>query len=42
VDIERAYRELAKRAHPDAGGSQEWMAELNAARDAAKRERGAA
>lgn len=38
--IEAAYRELAKRAHPDAGGSHEKMAELNAARDAALKEIG--
>jgi hypothetical protein len=34
--IERAYREKAKSIHPDAGGSEASMAELNAARDAAK------
>lgn len=34
-DVERAYRERAKRAHPDAGGSHAAMAELNTARDAA-------
>lgn len=33
--IEAAYRERAKVAHPDTGGSQQAMAELNAARDAA-------
>ena len=33
--IEAAYRARAKRAHPDAGGSGEAMAELNAARDEA-------
>lgn len=31
--IEDNYRHKAKTAHPDAGGSQEAMAELNAARD---------
>lgn len=30
--IKRAYRELAKRAHPDAGGSEEAMKELIQAR----------
>lgn len=33
-DIQRAWRERAKRCHPDAGGSTEMMAQLNAARDA--------
>ncbi|SEQ71746.1 hypothetical protein SAMN05216548_10742 [Faunimonas pinastri] len=33
--IERAYREKAKATHPDRGGSQEAMAELNHARDEA-------
>jgi hypothetical protein len=33
--IESAHRDLAKRMHPDAGGSSERMAELNAARDTA-------
>lgn len=37
--VEAAYRALAKRAHPDTGGSVAAMAELNAARDAALRER---
>ena len=31
--IETAYRNRAKFCHPDAGGSQEAMAEMNAARD---------
>lgn len=35
--IEHMYREKAKRAHPDAGGSHEAMAELNAARAAGLR-----
>ncbi|WP_316227861.1 J domain-containing protein [Bradyrhizobium sp. SZCCHNR3015] len=39
--IENAYRERARERHPDAGGSTEAMAELNAARDAALREVGA-
>lgn len=33
-EIEAMFRVRAKRAHPDAGGSEEAMAELNAARDA--------
>lgn len=36
TEIDRAYRELAAKAHPDAGGSNEKMAELNAARREAK------
>ncbi|RAI30367.1 J domain-containing protein [Rhodoplanes serenus] len=36
-DVEARYRHLAKRRHPDAGGSAEAMAELNAARDEALR-----
>jgi hypothetical protein len=37
--VEAAYRQLAKKRHPDMpGGSTEAMAELNAARDAALRE----
>lgn len=35
VDIDARYRAAAKKAHPDAGGSDEAMAELNAARDEA-------
>lgn len=35
--IEQRYRNLAKKRHPDAGGSAEAMAELNAARDEALR-----
>lgn len=38
-DIEGAYRREAKKAHPDAGGTNEMMAKLNAARAAALRER---
>ena len=38
--IELAYRLLAKKAHPDTGGSHEAMAELNAARAAALKEIG--
>lgn len=41
VTIERAYREKAKKMHPDAGGSAEAMTELNGARDEAQRERAA-
>ncbi len=37
--IEMAYREKARAAHPDAGGSHEAMARLNAARDAARKAR---
>jgi hypothetical protein len=36
--VERAFRDLAKSAHPDAGGSAERMATLNAARERALRE----
>jgi len=32
-EIETAYRDKAKRAHPDAGGSHDQMARLNTARD---------
>lgn len=35
--IQRRYRELARDAHPDTGGSEAAMARLNAARDAALR-----
>lgn len=40
-EIERAWRAAAKAAHPDAGGSHDAMARINAAREAAIRERGA-
>lgn len=40
-EIRRAYREKARTAHPDTGGSDEALAALNAARDAALRESGA-
>lgn len=40
VLIETAYRRLAKKAHPDAGGSHAAMAELNSARDEALKEIG--
>ena len=33
AEIDAAWREAAKRAHPDAGGSHEDMAAVNAARD---------
>ena len=36
--IEKAFRERAPAAHPDRGGSNADMAELNAARDRALRE----
>lgn len=39
--IDAAYREKAKTAHPDKGGSAAAMSELNQARDDAKREIGA-
>ena len=39
-EVQTAYREKAKAAHPDAGGSTAAMAELNAARDAALKEIG--
>lgn len=39
--IDAAYREQAKKAHPDAGGSTEAMAALNKARTDALRARGA-
>ena len=32
TEIDAAYREKAKRWHPDAGGNHEQMAKLNAAR----------
>lgn len=37
-EIEAMYRTKAKRAHPDAGGSDAAMAELNSARDQALKE----
>jgi hypothetical protein len=39
--ITAAYRDRARKAHPDAGGSSAAMAEINAARDLALREVGA-
>jgi hypothetical protein len=36
TEIDAAYRALARKAHPDAGGSDAMMARLNAARDAGK------
>lgn len=39
-EIDRAYRKLAAERHPDRGGSDAMMAELNAARDVARRARG--
>lgn len=35
-EVDRQFKELARRAHPDAGGSQEQMARLNRAREAAR------
>lgn len=37
-DVQAAYRRLASLRHPDVGGTDDQMAELNAARDAALRE----
>lgn len=34
LEIDAAYRKLARERHPDAGGSEAMMAELNVARDA--------
>lgn len=39
AEIDAAYRDLAKKRHPDAGGSEALMAELNHARDQARKER---
>lgn len=41
VDVEEAFRRLAKTAHPDAGGSHDRMTRLTAARTAARRALGA-
>lgn len=38
ADVDARFRELARERHPDRGGSDSMMAELNAARDAALRE----
>jgi DnaJ domain len=38
AEIERAFRDRAKKAHPDAGGNDNAMAELNIARDDALNE----
>jgi hypothetical protein len=40
AQLESLYRAAAKRSHPDVGGSNEAMAEVNAAYEAAKKERG--
>lgn len=40
ADIDRRFKTLAMRAHPDTGGSHEAMAQLNQARDDAMREIG--
>lgn len=37
-EVDAAYKKLARARHPDAGGSEHAMAELNAAREAARRE----
>jgi hypothetical protein len=39
--VEARYRELARKLHPDAGGSEAAMSELNRARDEARAELGA-
>jgi curved DNA-binding protein CbpA len=39
AEIHRAYKLLAKRAHPDGGGSQEAFLRISAAHDALIRER---
>jgi len=39
AEIEAAFKRLARARHPDAGGSDAMMAELNAARDQALKER---
>lgn len=39
--VQAAYRDLARQRHPDVGGSEDAMRELNAARDAALSELGA-
>jgi hypothetical protein len=39
LEIHRAYKRVAKRAHPDAGGSAREFLELSAARDALMKER---
>lgn len=41
ANVEAEYRQLAKRAHPDSGGTHELMAELNRAREQALKEIGA-
>lgn len=38
--LDQAYRELARAAHPDQGGSDEAMTELNRARDQARKDLG--
>jgi len=39
-EVQKAYREKAKKAHPDGGGSHEEMTKVNAAWEAIKRFRG--
>jgi hypothetical protein len=41
-EVEDAYQRLAKRWHPDKGGTDEYMSRLNVARDAARAELGRA
>jgi preprotein translocase subunit YajC len=38
--VDEQYRKLARERHPDSGGSEAMMTELNSARDAAKQELG--
>lgn len=40
AEIDRHYRDQARKVHPDAGGSDAQMAELNAARESALKEMG--
>ncbi|MFN3387480.1 MAG: DnaJ domain-containing protein [Allosphingosinicella sp.] len=40
ADVTRAYRELARRHHPDAGGNRAEWDRLTEAYEQAKRERG--
>jgi hypothetical protein len=40
AEINASFRQLARSAHPDAGGTVDRMAELNAARDAGIKARG--
>ncbi len=40
VEVDAAYKRLARERHPDAGGSDAMMAELNAARDLSYKDNG--